>query len=128
MIKEFIKPELLVMIPVMYLFGTALKKSQISDKHIPWILGTASIILSLLFVVATSLIFIFLPGLIWPKEAIPQVVNIIASFIPATYSVDGIIKVNQMNATFWDIKFNFIWLIALSILYYLLSIKIINKK
>ena len=76
----------------------------------------------------TSLIFIFLPGLIWPKEAIPQVVNIIASFIPATYSVDGIIKVNQMNATFWDIKFNFIWLIALSILYYLLSIKIINKK
>lgn len=82
----------------------------------------------LLFIVVTSLIFIFLPGLIWPKEAIPQVVNIIASFIPATYSVDGIIKVNQMNSTFWDIKINFIWLIALSILYYLLSIKIINKK
>ena len=54
MIKEFIKPELLVMVPVMYLFGAALKKSQIADKHIPWILGTASVILSLLFVIATS--------------------------------------------------------------------------
>lgn len=82
----------------------------------------------ILFIVITSLIFIFLPGLIWPKEAMPQIVNIIASLVPATFSVDGIIKINQMNATFWDIKFNFIWLIALSIFYYLLSIKIIKKK
>ena len=35
MLKEMIKPELLVLIPVLYIFGTALKKSQISDKHIP---------------------------------------------------------------------------------------------
>jgi hypothetical protein len=56
MLKEFIKPELLVLIPVLYLFGVALKKSQIADKHIPWLLGVVSIILSLLLIVSTSII------------------------------------------------------------------------
>ena len=54
MLKEFIKPELLILIPVMYLFGVALKKSQMADKHIPWVLGAASVVLSFLFIAATS--------------------------------------------------------------------------
>lgn len=54
MIKEFIKPELLILIPVLYMVGIALKKSQISDKHIPWILGVSSVVLSFLFILATS--------------------------------------------------------------------------
>jgi hypothetical protein len=54
MIKEFIKPELLVMIPVLYLLGMALKKSNVADKYIPMILGIVSITLSLLFIVTTS--------------------------------------------------------------------------
>jgi hypothetical protein len=54
MLKEFIKPELLVLIPVLYLFGVALKKSQISDKHIPWVLGVVSVVLSSIFIAATS--------------------------------------------------------------------------
>ena len=81
----------------------------------------------ILFIVITSLIFIFLPGLIWPKEAMPTVLNTIASFIPATYSIDGIIKINQMNATFWDIKSNFIWLLTLCFLYFLIAIKVLKE-
>ena len=54
MLKEFIKPELLVLIPVLYLFGMALKKSQVADNHIPWLLGIASVALSLIFIIATS--------------------------------------------------------------------------
>lgn len=54
MLKEMIKPELLVLIPVLYIFGTALKKSQISDKHIPWFLGVVSMVLGLVYVLATS--------------------------------------------------------------------------
>lgn len=56
MLKEMIHPELLVLIPVMYLYGMALKKSQVADKHIPWILGVASVVLSLLFLGATTVI------------------------------------------------------------------------
>ena len=56
MIKEFIKPELVILIPVLYLVGEAIKKSNVADKHIPWLLGSAAITLSLLFVGATSTI------------------------------------------------------------------------
>ena len=56
LIKEFIKPELVVLIPVLYLVGVALKKSNVLDKHIPWLLGSVAITLSLLFVGATSTI------------------------------------------------------------------------
>ncbi len=52
-LKDFIKPELLVLIPVLYLLGVALKKSTTEDKLIPWILGGASVLLSVVFVVAT---------------------------------------------------------------------------
>lgn len=83
---------------------------------------------SLLILVVTSLIFIFLPGLIWPKEAIPQWLNIIAYFIPATCGVDGIIKVNQMNATFWNVRYDFLWLIFLCWMYFTTSIYVIKKK
>lgn len=54
MLKEFIKPELLILIPVMYLVGVALKKSQIADKNIPLTLGAISVILSYLFIISTS--------------------------------------------------------------------------
>lgn len=56
MLKEFIKPELFVLIPVLYLYGMALKKSQIADNNIPCLLGATSIILCYIFIVATSTI------------------------------------------------------------------------
>lgn len=56
MLKEFIKPELLVMIPVLYLFGMGLKKSEIADKHIPCILGITSIVMCFIYIGATSVI------------------------------------------------------------------------
>ena len=56
MLKEFIKPELVVLIPVLYLFGNGLKKSLIADKYIPLSLGIISIILSFLFIFATTTI------------------------------------------------------------------------
>ena len=37
--KEFIKPELLILIPVLYLIGIGMKKSEIKDKFIPLLLG-----------------------------------------------------------------------------------------
>lgn len=57
MLKEFIRPELLVLIPVLYCIGVALKSAQaFADKHIPVALGAAGIALAALWVVATSAI------------------------------------------------------------------------
>ena len=52
--QEYIKPELLILIPVLYLIGIALKKSEFKDKFIPWVLGAFSIILSGIWVFANA--------------------------------------------------------------------------
>lgn len=52
--EEFIKPELLILIPVLYIAGVGFKKSKVSDRLIPLILGGISIILSAAWVIATS--------------------------------------------------------------------------
>lgn len=52
--QQYIRAELLILIPVMYIIGMGLKKSKTADRHIPLILGTISIILSALWVFATE--------------------------------------------------------------------------
>lgn len=49
---EYIKPELLILIPVLYLVGMAIKRSSIADKFIPWILGGVSIAMCAIWVFA----------------------------------------------------------------------------
>lgn len=53
-LKEFIKPELLILIPVLYVVGIGLKKSKLSDTLIPLVLGVIAIVLSAAWVIATS--------------------------------------------------------------------------
>ena len=52
--KEFIKPELIILVPVLYAIGAGIKKSAIADKYIPLILGIVSILLCSLYVFATT--------------------------------------------------------------------------
>lgn len=55
MFKEFIRPELLVLIPVLYAVGAGLKTAQtFPDKYIPIALGGGGVVLSALWVVATT--------------------------------------------------------------------------
>ena len=51
-LHDYIMPELLVLVPVLYCVGVAIKKSSIADKFIPWILGGVSVALSALWVMA----------------------------------------------------------------------------
>ena len=53
-LNEFIKPELLILIPVLYIVGIGLKKSKLSDTLIPLVLGGIAIVLSAAWVIATS--------------------------------------------------------------------------
>lgn len=58
-LEEFLKPELLILIPVLYVVGMGLKKSKLSDTLIPAILGGIAILLSGAWVAATSEIITF---------------------------------------------------------------------
>ena len=56
-IKEYIKPELLILAIVLYFLGVAIKNTEvIKDKYIPLVLGLVGIIFSAIYVVATSTI------------------------------------------------------------------------
>ena len=52
---EYIRPELLVLVPVLYFAGMGLKKSTyFNDNAIPLLLGIFGVLLSLLYVMATG--------------------------------------------------------------------------
>ncbi|MFQ9050067.1 MAG: phage holin family protein [Coprococcus sp.] len=54
-LQDYIKPELLVLIPVLYILGLMLKKTEkINDKYIPVMLGIIGIVLSAIYVAAVS--------------------------------------------------------------------------
>ena len=55
--EKFIRPELLILIPVLYIIGIGLKKSRLRDTLIPLVLGGISVALSAVWVIATSDIF-----------------------------------------------------------------------
>ena len=52
--QDYIKTELLILIPVLYFLGVGLKKSKLPDKYSPFILGIASIVLSAIWIVSTT--------------------------------------------------------------------------
>ena len=54
---EYIHPELLILIPVIYFIGIAIKKSSLKDDCIPLVLGVISIILCSIWVFSICEIF-----------------------------------------------------------------------
>lgn len=52
--QDYIKTELLILVPVLYFIGIGLKKSKLPDKWIPIVLGVSAVILSAIWVIATA--------------------------------------------------------------------------
>ena len=52
--QEYIKTELLILIPVLYFIGIGLKKSKLPDQWIPIVLGVSAVVLSSIWVIATE--------------------------------------------------------------------------
>ena len=60
LLTEYIKAELLVVVIVLYFIETGLKKTElIKDKFIPIILGGIGILISAIYVIATSQINVY---------------------------------------------------------------------
>ena len=56
-VYKFIKPDLLILIPVLFLIGNWLKKSKIKDYKIPFIIGCIGVILSNLYIILAIPVF-----------------------------------------------------------------------
>lgn len=50
-LMNFVKPELLVLVPVLLILGKMLKNSSVPDKYIPAALGVCGIVLAVVWVV-----------------------------------------------------------------------------
>lgn len=92
LLKEYIKPELLVVALVLYYIGMGIKNTElIKDKYIPVILGVLGIGISAIYIVATTQISIYQEILIAIFTAIIQGVLVAA----VSVYVNQIIKQNN---------------------------------
>ena len=82
---------------------------------------------SFFILVSSSVPLIFLPGFVWPKEAIPAFLNFVSKFIPFEPAADGLIKINQMGASFSQVQHDFWILIGLCIIYFICACAAVKK-
>lgn len=64
--------------------------------------------------VITSVIFLFLSGLTWPRYAMPRFWQIVGDLVPATFGVEGFIRMNANGASLAQVRTEYIalWLQA----------------
>lgn len=66
---------------------------------------------------ATSIPFLFLCGVVFPRESIPAPLAALAALVPTTPGIVGFVKLNQMGAAWSEIRPEFIHMSALLALY-----------
>lgn len=54
LIYKFIKPDLLILVPVLFCIGNGLKKSNVKDNKIPIIVGVLGILFSFIWIFSTT--------------------------------------------------------------------------
>ena len=72
-LTNYIKPELLILVPVLYLIGAGLKRSQsVDDRRIPLLLGACGVLLAAVYVLAAAPISGYQAGMAALFTAITQ--------------------------------------------------------
>ncbi|WP_046868403.1 ABC transporter permease [Microvirga massiliensis] len=71
---------------------------------------------------ATSLPQFFTTGFAWPREAIPEAVQIFGSIFPVGFAIQGLVRINQLGANLAEVSNNWrgLWLLILA--YFVLAV------
>ncbi|MGL4441756.1 MAG: ABC transporter permease [Bosea sp. (in: a-proteobacteria)] len=72
---------------------------------------------AVLLLISVSLPLFFLVGVAWPPEAIPELLRKASFAFPSTVGIDGLVRINQMGASFQDVSGNWIILWILTGIY-----------
>lgn len=75
----------------------------------------------LVLLISSSLIFLFMAGISWPKEMIPDAWWYIARMIPYTWGAHGFIHISSMGASLWTTRAEYDALWILSAVYFVLA-------
>jgi ABC-2 type transport system permease protein len=75
-----------------------------------------------LIILGTSLPQLFLTGFSWPREAIPKPVLAAGYIFPSDFAIDGIVRIDQLGASLWEVMRDWRGLWALAIIYFALAV------
>jgi ABC-2 type transport system permease protein len=65
---------------------------------------------------------LFLTGFSWPREAIPESVQAAGYIFPSDFAIDGIVRINQLGATLWEVVRDWRGLWGLTVIYFALAV------
>jgi ABC-2 type transport system permease protein len=75
-----------------------------------------------LIFLGTSLPQLFLAGFSWPHEAIPKPVLAAGYIFPSDFAIDGIVRIDQLGASLWEVAHDWRGLWSLAIIYFALAV------
>jgi len=75
-----------------------------------------------LIFLGTSLPQLFLTGFSWPREAIPGPVWAAGTIFPSDLAIDGLVRIDQLGASLWEVARDWRGLLALAAVYFVLAV------
>jgi ABC-2 type transport system permease protein len=75
-----------------------------------------------LLLLATSLPQFFTAGFAWPREAIPDAAIALGRIFPADFAIDGLVRINQLGASIWEVAHDWLGLWCLALAYFVLAV------
>ena len=75
-----------------------------------------------ILLLATSLPQFFMAGFAWPREAIPDVALAFGRMFPADSAIDGLVRINQLGASIWEVAHDWLGLWCLALGYFALAV------
>jgi len=123
----------LIVIPRIFGFSTLGGVFDILAMAIPFVLSVSFLAqfaslwfqrreTAVVLFIAASLPLFFTVGVSWPVEAIPDVIREASRAFPSTSAIDGLVRINQMGASLYDVAKDWAFLWALVAIYGALTI------
>jgi ABC-2 type transport system permease protein len=75
-----------------------------------------------LIFLGTSLPQLFLTGFSWPREAIPKPVLAAGYIFPSDFAIDGIVRIDQLGASLWEVAHDWRGLWCQTLVYFALAV------
>ena len=75
-----------------------------------------------ILLLATSLPQFFTAGFAWPREAIPDAARALGRIFPADFAIDGVVRINQLGASIWEVAHDWLGLWCLALAYFTLAV------
>jgi ABC-2 type transport system permease protein len=75
-----------------------------------------------LIFLGTSLPQLFLTGFSWPREGIPKPVLAVGTIFPSDFAIDGLVRIDQLGASLWEVARDWRGLWILALVYFALAV------